>query len=138
MPRASKESLSVLTSLPGQRLAPPARLSAEAAAVWREIVAGKPHDWFTTDTAHLLEALCGATVAHRAIAAQIALYTPAKLGKPEGAKAFDLLTKLADRQVRLMATVCTKLRLTNQSRYTPSAAATATKKARGARPWDGQ
>lgn len=136
MPRRSKESLSVVTGLPGQRQQPPDRLSAEAVAVWREIVASKPHDWFTADNRHLLEALCGAIVAHRAIAAQLTACSTGGLTSDEALKRYDRLTKLADRLIRVMATVSTKLRLTNQSRYTPAAAGTASKKARGARPWD--
>lgn len=136
MPRTSKDALSVITSLPGQRLDPPARLAADAAEIWRDIASSKPHDWFTVENRDLLEALCVAIVAHRSVAAQLKRMTVRKLGTDEGLARFDKLTRIADRQARVMSSVATKLRLTNQSRYTPSAAATATKRAKGARPWD--
>lgn len=137
MPRVSKEALSVVTGLPGQRPQPPARLRAEASEIWREIVGTKPHDWFNPDTHDLLEAYCGAVVAHRRLAAQMATFTAKKLSTAEALIRYDRLTKMADRQVRVMASIATKLRLTNQSRYTPQAASTAAKKARaGAKPWE--
>jgi phage terminase small subunit len=134
MPRKSQDALNVVTGLPGQRQQPPSRLSAEAAEVWRGIVASKPHDWFTPDTCHLLEALCVAIVAHRAIAKQLDAGNR-KLAEDDSLGRFDRLTRMHDRQVRVLTSIATKLRLTNQSRYTPKAANTAAK-AKGTRPWD--
>lgn len=142
MPRKSPEAqvaeLSVVTNLPGSRLEPPDRLSDEAAEIWREVVATKPYDWFAADSAHLLEAYCLAVVSHRLISDGVKSFTPALLAAPKGANIYDQLTRMQERQARVMATLATKLRLTQQSRYTPQAAATAAKPKRGngARPWD--
>jgi phage terminase small subunit len=137
MARKSAESLSVITNLPGQRAEVPERLTGEAADIWREIVASKPHDWFTSDTCHLLEAYCHAVVAHRLVSVGVAAYTEKQMAEPKGVAVYDQLTKMQERQARVMATIATKLRLTQQSRYTPQAAATASKKVGGgARPWD--
>ncbi|HEV8033793.1 hypothetical protein, partial [Yoonia sp.] len=47
------------------------------------------------------------------------------------------LLKLRDVEARAAANLAVKLRLTNQSRYTPKAAKTATKNAsKGVRPWE--
>lgn len=97
----------------------------------------QPHDWFGAETLELLEAYCVACVAHRLVARQVGSFTARKLSDPKNLVVYDTLTKLADRQVRVMASIATKLRLTNQSRYTPQAAATASKKAAaGAKPWE--
>lgn len=135
---AAKEALSVVTHLPGQRLEPPARLPTEAAGIWREIVATKPYDWFNADSAHLLEAYCHAVVSHRLVSKGVSAYTDEMMATPKGVALYDEMTRMQERQARVMATIATKLRLTQQSRYTPQAAATAAKKtgAGGARPWE--
>ena len=128
--------MSVISGLPGQRLTPPQRLAIEAAAIWREVVAAKPHDWFSSDSAHLLEAYCHAVVSHRFISIGVADFDTSKMAAPTGVALYDQLTRMQERQARVMASLATKLRLTQQSRYTPSAAATAAKTVRGARPWE--
>ena len=129
-------SLSVISALPCQRLAPPQRLAEEAGAIWREVVATKPHDWFTADSVDLLEAYCHAVVSHRLISLGVAEFDANKMATPAGVDLYDQLTRMQERQARVMASLATKLRLTQQSRYTPSAAATAAKTVRGARPWE--
>lgn len=136
MPRKSADSLSVVTNLPGQRLLPPARLPADAAEIWRAVVATRPHDWFSADTEALLEAYVLAVISHRVVSKQVCATKPATLETADGLAAYDRLTKMQERQARVMATLATKLRLTNQARYTPKAAGTAATKAKGARPWD--
>ena len=84
----------------------------------------------------LLESFCRAVIAHRLISKRVAAFDDAALADDKGVSTFDVLTKMQERQARVMASIATKLRLTNQSRYTPMAAATATKKVRGARPWE--
>src|SRR5690349_13774192 len=53
MSRKSAAALSVVAVLPGQRPEPPEDLSDVAAAVCREVVATKPHDWFAGSLDHL-------------------------------------------------------------------------------------
>lgn len=138
MSRKSAEALSVITLLPGQRTEPPAKFPADATEVWRSVVASKPHDWFTADSVYLLEAYCHAVVSHRLISIGVAEFDTSKMGSTEGVKLYDQLTRMQERQARVMASLATKLRLTQQSRYTPQAAATAAKKVGGGsgRPWD--
>ena len=42
---------------------------------------------------------------------------------------------MRDKEAKRATSIATKLRLTQQSRYTPQAAATADRKVSGARPW---
>jgi phage terminase small subunit len=138
MARASAASLATVSVLPGQRMEPPLRLLAEASAIWREVVATKPSDWFNADSSHLLEAYCHAVVSHRLVSKSVMMFTDEALAQVGGPKQYELLTRMQERQTRVIATIATKLRLTQQSRYTPQAAATASKKVSGggSRPWD--
>ena len=55
---------------------------------------------------------------------------------PDDLVDYDKLLKMRDRETKAIGDKATKLRLTNQSRYTPQAAATAVKNEIGARkPW---
>lgn len=139
MARPSKESLSVVTHLPGDRPEPPERLSEAGAEIWRAVVSSKLHDWFTRDTLHLLEAYCHAVVSHRLISAGVNGFTEEHMSEEKGLALYDKLTRMQERQARVMATIATKLRMTQQSRYVPHVAGRASARANkvvGARPWD--
>lgn len=128
MSRKSTESLSVVpvTALP-TRLEPPVNLPLEQKEVWRAVVATKPIDWFQADSAPVLTEYCRAVVMCDRLAALI------EVAQPEELK--DLL-KMRDVESRRLSTLAVKMRLTQQSRYTPMASATADRKASGARPWE--
>lgn len=128
--RKSTAALSVVaTSLP-QRMEPPTELTEAQAALWREIVAGKPVDWFAADNAPLLvEYVRAVDMGNR-----LALEIEATLAGAADHSLKDLL-KLRDMEAKRATSIATKLRLTQQSRYTPQAAATADRRASGARPW---
>ena len=56
--RKSAADLSLVATLPGQRPEPPEKLSDSEAELWCAVVATKPSDWFTPDTAPLLVGYC--------------------------------------------------------------------------------
>jgi hypothetical protein len=59
------------------------------------------------------------------------------LKNAEGAKRYYSLMKMRDLETRGAASAATKLRLTNQARYTPQAASTASRNAaKGLKPWE--
>jgi hypothetical protein len=129
MPRRSADSLSIIPRLPANRVATPAGLSKKERDLWRAVVDSKPAEWFGPDSAPVLTEYVRAAV----LCDQLARMVDRAL-KGQGA---DLKTALdlRDREARRMASLATKLRLTNQSRYTPQAASTANAKAAGSRPW---
>lgn len=97
-----------------RRPAAPADLTAEQAAEWDAIVARCPADWFPRETYPLLAQYCCAAVSVR------------HLGKVrdrlEAAKKFDLATyervaKLIGRETQLLASLATKMRLSQHATY---------------------
>ena len=89
----------------------------------------KPVDWFMRDTHPILAAYCQAALMHRALCKRWHDADPA-------AELDGKLVKLINDTSNRMAMLAVKLRMTNQSRYTPDAASTANKKATPLRPWE--
>jgi P27 family predicted phage terminase small subunit len=127
--RRSAASLSVATAAPWARLEPPDWLTEDAANVWKDVVATKPSDWFQSDSAPLLEAYCKSVVEYRRAAAALDATPPADLSTYK--TLVDITTKLAGQ----MTSLATKMRLTQQARYTTKAAGTADRKVTTAKPW---
>ena len=64
-------------------------------------------------------------------------FQPEWLKTGDGVRRYGELLKIRDAECRAAATKATKLRLTNQARYTPQAAATASRNAlKTTKPWE--
>ena len=115
---------------PCVHLAPPDGLTDEQAQVWRDTVESRSADYFGQDAAPLLEEYCRVVVMCRLLAVQI---EAAIAGDEDG----DLkaLLDMRDKESRRMASIATKLRITNQSRYTPDKAAVRARKGSGGKVW---
>jgi hypothetical protein len=116
------------TALP-ERPEPPEYLSADEQILWREVVATKPADWFMRDTQPLLVAYCQCTMMHRDL---IRRWHALSSDAPVDAALVKLINETSNR----MSSLAVKMRLTNQSRFTPGAASTATRKVAALRPWE--
>jgi phage terminase small subunit len=129
--RKSASSLSVAPVAAWDRLEPPDSLNDEEKATWRAVCATKPADWWKADSAPLLEAYCKAISHYRVAAERLDSIDP-EMDISAHAK---LITAVAT-QARLMCSLATDMRLTQQSRYTDKAAGTADRKAGVAlKPW---
>ena len=131
MPRQSSEAK--LIALPARafdRLQPPDDLTAVQRDLWLACTAERPADWFTPATAPLLLEYVRAQSMCEELESKIRM----ALSSDQMGDLKTLLI-LRDRESKRVAMVGTKLRLTQQSRYTPQAAATATRKT-GSRPWE--
>ena len=130
MSRQSTASLSIVPAGALPRLAPPDDLEPAEAALWRRVVDAKPADYFGEDSALLLAEYVRGCVMADLLDKQVK-------GAIAGGETGEIkaLLQLRDMESRRVLSIATKLRLTNQSRYTPQAASTASKKASGARPW---
>lgn len=137
--RQSAASLSVIQGSLDQRPDAPDDLTEQEAEVWARTVAHEAADVFgTAALQQMLKDYCRHVVA----ADRLGLVIEAHMAKGPDAeesislKDLDCLLKMRDRETKAIADKATKLRLTNQSRYTPKAAATAAKNAGQARkPW---
>jgi hypothetical protein len=128
--RESAASLEVATvvALP-ERPDPPSNLTEGEATEWRNVVATKPADWFMRDSQPVLAAYCQAIVRHRF------LMDKWHEGAAATIKEMKDLSGMINTTANLLAQLATKLRLTQQSRYTPGSANTASKKSSGSKLW---
>ncbi len=128
--RKSGAALSVAPVAPWARLEPPATLTEAQAALWREVVATKPSEWFAADSAPVLEAYCQAVDSYRRTAAALQALDPSD------PKPYIEMSKLAKSQQTAVKMLATSLRLTPQSRFSSATSATANKRVAAAKPWE--
>jgi hypothetical protein len=123
--RKSTAELAVVQGSFGNRPEPPSELNEDEAAAWREVVGSEPADFFSTAA---LRGLLVDYCRHRGTAEMLnGLIASFK----------QELLKMRESETRAAASMATKLRLTNQSRYTPQAASTASRgTAKGFKPWE--
>ena len=115
---------------PSVHLEPPAGLTEDQAEVWRSVVGARSADFFGEDAVPLLEEYCRVVVMCRLLAIQI------EAGIAGGnAAELKTLLDMRDKESRRMTSLATKLRITNQSRYTPQSAGTAAKRGAGGKVW---
>ena len=122
--RKSAAEMSVIQGIP-QRPKPPDELTPEQAEEWREIVTSLPVDWFSRAVWPLLCAYCRHVVNARHIAGLIEDAHKGDLTDRKALMRFNRLLGIQQRQSNALAGLATRMRLTNQSRYTASSAATA-------------
>jgi hypothetical protein len=122
----------------GQRPEPLPEMTPRQAEIWRQTVASEPFDFFSSSTSrNMLKDLCRYREAIENISQIIDSFDPLWLKNAEGSKRYLTLLKMRDLESKAMARMATKLRLTNQSRYTPQAAGTAGRNAAsGLKPWE--
>ena len=136
--RSSVAALSVVagTAIDG-RPKPPSDLTEYQQEVWERTVAGEAADMFgTAALQQLLKEYCRHVATAHLLTEEIdrALIS----GTNRSLTEMDVLLRMRDRETKALADKATKLRLTNQSRYTPGAAATASTRPRSSKPWDAE
>lgn len=121
-----------------KRPEPPSTLTERQAAIWVETVEDEPLELFATAaTRDMLRDYCAARSTIDSLTDSINQFPESALKTVKGLQHFTGLCKTRDINIRSAATLATKLRMTNQSRYTEKTAGTAasnTKK--GLKPWD--
>lgn len=138
--RKSAASLSVVAGAIDGRPKAPEYLTPGQRAVWQRTVANEAADFFRTAA---LQQLLADYCRHRETADHLTSiidgWTVGRTGEEEeqlSLEHMDRLMKMRERETRASADKATKLRLTNQARYTPQAAATAQKRASEQKLWD--
>lgn len=134
--RSSSAALSVVagTDIDGRPRAP-CDLTPFQQEVWERTVANEAADVFRTSALQqLLKEYCRHVETADRLSKQADLYTAD--GSNHSLQDIDTLLRMRDRETKALADKATKLRLTNQSRYTPGSAGTAAKNSGGEKkPW---
>lgn len=116
---------------------PTADLNARQQEIWRETVRGEPAEFFATAASRgALADYCGHRDAAERLGVIINEFKAEWLKSSEGSKRYAQLLNMRDKETRAASRLATRLRLTNQSRYRPDVAATASRNARGIMPWE--
>jgi len=137
--KTAAQKLTVIKGDFGQgRPPPPADLSEAEAAIWREVIASEAADFFATAALkNMLGDYCRHRCAADSVSSIIGEFQREWLKSEEGGKRYHALLRMRELETRAAAAMATKLRLTNQARYTPQSAATAGRSsAKGLRPWE--
>jgi hypothetical protein len=129
MQQRGRKSSAALTLVAGSidgRPGAPSDLTDFQKEVWERTVANETADQFRTAA---LQQLLREYVRHVETADRLSkqVDTATCQGTNYSLQELDTLLRMRDRETKALADKATKLRLTNQSRYTPGAAATAAK-----------
>ncbi len=136
--RKSGSELSVVAGAIIGRPAAPESLSDFATELWNGVIRGEPDGAFKTlSNQRLLTEYCRHVESAEHLGALVREIqdTPREERGPNHINEYGKALKLRDVEVRALANLATKLRITNQSRYTPLSAATASRNASEERPW---
>ena len=106
-----------VVALAQRRPEPPAELTKDEAEIWRAVVGTKPGDWFAADSFPLLVAYCRAIAVSNGLAGAISTFDDEGLTNAQALARYDKLLQMQDRQQRLIASLATRMRLSQQSRY---------------------
>ena len=137
MARKSAAALTVVVGKIDGRPRPPSDLTDAQREVWERTVANEAATFFNTAALQqLLKEYCRHVVSAAKLAKMIETVEQASAFGEESIKAYDKLLVMRDRETKALGDKATKLRLTNQARYTPQAAATASKKTAERKPWE--
>lgn len=124
--RKSAADLNVIQFLP-KKPDPPAELTDDQAAIWRDLVNGESEPFFAARGARALLAMyCEHKATADKLNASIAsVPVDQALRTESGMKRITEMLKLRERETRVCLTILTKLRLTNQARWQPKSATVA-------------
>jgi hypothetical protein len=114
-----------------RRPEPPRDLTDEEAEVWRTVVNRLPADWFPAETLPMLAQYARHTIASKRVASMIeqldlAVAADIKDGTTPAAavlgtaKMLDRLLKMQERESRCIASLATKMRISQQTTYDKS------------------
>lgn len=125
MEKRGRKSTAELSVVPNvfdlERLEAPPELSDEMLGEWNAIVDQMAGDWFSRENQSLLVQYCRHVVAARRISQ---LIEECELDKEFDVDLYDKLLKMQDRESREISSLATRMRLTQQAKYTTKRAGT--------------
>ena len=130
-----------IRALPGReerRPPPPDDLTDAQRIMWRSIVETEPAHMFDSEARkHLLRLYCEHATFRASLQKLIDRSPVECFGAPEALKAFEAMLRARDRETKQIVSLATRMRITNQSRYTPTAASSAGRNHTNLpKPWD--
>jgi hypothetical protein len=135
--RRSAATLSTVASSIDRRPSAPLDLTAAQKATWELTIGSEAIDQFKTAALRqLLKDYCRHVATADFLSEEINAASTGCLRDLDELRRFNRLLAMRDRETKAIADKATKLRLTNQSRYTPRAASTAAQSAGVLRPWE--
>jgi hypothetical protein len=134
--RKSAAELAIVKPIHDHRPPVPESMPEAQAAIWQKIVGRLPHDWFKGEHLELLRAYCQHTTIAWTIARQIEAFRPEWLAEDGGLERFDALSRLLDREHRMVLALARSMRLTHQARYDKTKAALEARETGGRVPWE--
>ena len=135
--RKSVAALSIVAAGLDRRPPAPAELSAAQKVVWDRTVSDEAMEVFKTAALQqLLKDYCRHVATADFLSRQIDAVGVKCLREWDELRRLNRLLSMRDRETKAIADKATKLRLTNQSRYTPRAASTVAQSAGIPRPWE--
>jgi len=122
----------------GKRAEPPGDFNKRQIEIWSEVVNSEPPSFFeTAANKGLLAEYCRHLDSSECVSVVISAFKPEWLKDDDGAKRYHSLLRMRELETRAILSCATKLRITNQSRYTPMAAGTAGRNQTNVkRPWE--
>lgn len=124
--RKSSASLAVIKGGAGARIEPPKGMPKAQRELWLAVVGSKPADWFGPDNAPLLSEYVRAVDMANKLERQIDRLTESDEVDSEELRN---LLNMRDKESRRVTSLATKMRLSQQSKYTEKSAATADRRA---------
>lgn len=117
-----------------RRPEPPVDLTPEQSDIWAMVVGALPADWFPAESWPLLAQYCRHTIEARRIAQLI----DQECARPDlDVATYAELLKLQKAETTALKAMAASMRISQQSRRTDNAAATAAKNRTISRPWEG-
>ena len=137
-PTPQHETIKALPGREERRPPPPEGMTDAQAALWRAITETEPQDWFATAARQSLLRLYCEHACFRADLQGLLDRVPIeRILDPDTEAGVERMLRARDRETKQLVSLATRLRLTNQSRYTPGAAASAGRnQATGPKPWE--
>lgn len=139
--KSAASKIALIDGSRGSRPSPPGDISDYEAAKWAEVIGSMPADWFKPEMTDLMRAYCRCSkIVYEIDKMDDSLQADLLGDTPVDNLVIKLkLSNSRDKQVRQLAMLATKLRLTPQSRVEPKTAGRAYSKAaeRTAQPWHG-
>jgi phage terminase small subunit len=136
--RVASELQVIAGSFGATRPDPPDHLTKRSKEIWQAVVQDEaPTHFSTAATRDLLKDYCHAREWVEILQTKMTEFPPDDIATVKGRNALEELRKTLSGFMRDAVTLATKLRITNQSRYTPRAAQSASANTlKGIKPWE--